>query len=301
MTKSLMNYALAALFLTLALPCLTLAQAPRTWVSGLGDDVNACSRAAPCKTFAGAIARTNTEGEINCIDSGGFGQVIISKSVTIDGAGCHAATFAPSASGITINITASTDAAKTVRLRALSINGSSAGANGIRVVAARKVIIEDLVIDGFTQSGISIESPNANIFVKRTTISNILQSGINVSATLAAGSTTLWVDQCSILSCSSGLEVRSATRTSVRDTSMSNNRTALTATDSEVSVVNCNFSQNVVGIQARNRSTIFLSLVTVAFNERGLDLPGVKIISFKNNFLHGNITDGAPSSTLNPL
>jgi hypothetical protein len=301
MSKSLMSYVLAAVFLTLALPCLTLAQVPRTWVSGLGDDVNACSRAAPCKTFAGAIARTNTEGEVNCIDSGGFGQVIISKSVTIDGTGCQAATFAPSASGITINITASTDAAKTVRLRALSINGNSAGANGIRVVAARKVIIEDTVIDGFTQSGISIESPNANIFVKRTTISNILQSGINVSATLAAGSTTLWVDQCSFLSCSSGLEVRSATRTSVRDTSMSNNRTALTATDSEVSVVNCNFSQNVVGIQARNRSTIFLSLVTVAFNERGLDLPGGKIISFKNNFLHANITDGAPSSTLNPL
>src|SRR5947209_1242304 len=30
------------------------AQATRTWVSGVGDDVNPCSRTAPCKTFAGA-------------------------------------------------------------------------------------------------------------------------------------------------------------------------------------------------------------------------------------------------------
>jgi hypothetical protein len=301
MSKRSMSYVLAAVFVTLALPCLALAQAPRTWVSGLGDDVNACSRFAPCKTFAGAIARTNPEGEINCIDSGGFGQVIISKSVTIDGTGCQAATFAPSASGITINITAATDAAKTVRLRALSITGMSVGANGIRVMAARKVIIEDMVIDGFTQFGISIESPNANVFVKRTTIRNIVQTGISVSSTIAQGSTALWVDQCSFLNCSSGLEVRSATRTSLRDTSMTNNRIALTATDSEVSVVNCNFSQNVVAIQSRSRSTIFLSLVTVAFNERGLDLSGGKIISFKNNFLHSNITDGVPSSTLNPI
>jgi len=34
------------------------AQATRTWVSGVGDDVNPCSRTAPCKTFAGAISKT---------------------------------------------------------------------------------------------------------------------------------------------------------------------------------------------------------------------------------------------------
>jgi hypothetical protein len=301
MPKSLLSYALAAVLLTLVLPCLALAQAPRTWVSGVGDDANACSRFAPCRSYAGAISRTNTEGEINCIDSGGFGQVVISKSVTIDGTGCQASTFVPSGSGITINITGSSDAAKIVRLRALSINGTSTGMNGIKVTAARKVIIEDTVIDGFTQAGISIESPNANVFVKRSTIRNVVQTGINVSSTIAPGSTALWVDQCSILSCLTGMEVRSTVRTSLRETSMINNRTALTASDSEVSVVDFNFSQNVVAIQARNRSTIYLSLVTVAFNERGLDLPSGKIISFKNNFLHSNITDGAPSSTLNPL
>src|SRR6059036_1925940 len=61
------------------------AQATRTWVSGVGDDVNPCSRTAPCKTFAGAISKTAVNGEINCLDPGGFGAVTISKGLTIDG------------------------------------------------------------------------------------------------------------------------------------------------------------------------------------------------------------------------
>src|SRR3981189_3269586 len=60
------------------------AQATRTWVSGVGDDANPCSRTAPCKTFAGAISKTAAGGEIDCLDPGGFGAVTITKSMTID-------------------------------------------------------------------------------------------------------------------------------------------------------------------------------------------------------------------------
>src|SRR5476651_1582165 len=59
------------------------AQATRTWVSGVGDDANPCSRTAPCKTYAGAISKTATNGEINCIDPGGFGSLTITKAITI--------------------------------------------------------------------------------------------------------------------------------------------------------------------------------------------------------------------------
>src|SRR5882724_11080869 len=59
------------------------AQATRTWVSGVGDDANPCSRTAPCKTFAGAISKTAGGGEINVLDPGGFGGVTITKSITI--------------------------------------------------------------------------------------------------------------------------------------------------------------------------------------------------------------------------
>src|SRR5450432_4615171 len=72
-----------------AFASLASAQATRTWVSGVGDDVNPCSRTAPCKTFAGAISKTAAGGEINCLDPGGFGGVTITKSMTIS---CEAGT-----------------------------------------------------------------------------------------------------------------------------------------------------------------------------------------------------------------
>src|SRR5688572_3611258 len=92
---------LSALFMLIATPA--LGQATRTWVSGVGDDANPCSRTAPCKTFAGAISKTATGGEINVIDSGGFGAVTITKSITIDGAGAQASILALNVNGITVN------------------------------------------------------------------------------------------------------------------------------------------------------------------------------------------------------
>src|SRR5215510_16077775 len=79
------------------------AQATRTWVSGLGDDVNPCSRTAPCKTFAGAISKTAAGGIINCIDPGGFGTVTITKSLTIDCEGTFGGILAAGTTGINVN------------------------------------------------------------------------------------------------------------------------------------------------------------------------------------------------------
>src|SRR5205814_3403579 len=72
------------ILISLTVASLTQAQATRTWVSGVGDDLNPCSRTAPCKTFAGAISKTATGGEIDCLDPGGFGAVTITKSIEID-------------------------------------------------------------------------------------------------------------------------------------------------------------------------------------------------------------------------
>src|SRR2546426_12379215 len=77
--------ALAIAIFTFAFASMAQAQATRTWVSGVGDDVNPCSRTAPCKTFAGAISKTAVNGEIDCLDSGGFGAVTITKGIKIDG------------------------------------------------------------------------------------------------------------------------------------------------------------------------------------------------------------------------
>ena len=75
---SILKALIVASFIFVSGSMVAQAQATRTWVSGVGDDANPCSRTAPCKTFAGAISKTATNGEINAIDSGGFGAVTIS-------------------------------------------------------------------------------------------------------------------------------------------------------------------------------------------------------------------------------
>src|SRR2546425_12453601 len=93
----------AFVLIALALPASAFAQATRTWVSGVGDDANPCSRTAPCKTFPGAIAKTAACGEIDALDPGGFGSVTITKSITIDGTGTLASISAVQTTGVTIN------------------------------------------------------------------------------------------------------------------------------------------------------------------------------------------------------
>src|SRR3978361_763283 len=113
------------------------AQATRTWVSGVGDDVNPCSRTAPCKTFAGAISKTAAGGEIDCLDPGGFGAVTIGKSLTIDCGTFPGGILAASVNGVIVNGGANDK----IILRNLVINGTisvNTGINGIRYLGGKE-------------------------------------------------------------------------------------------------------------------------------------------------------------------
>jgi hypothetical protein len=146
------------------------AEAIRTWVSGVGDDVNPCSRTAPCKTFAGAISKTQTGGEICALDPGGFGSVTIIKSITIDGTGIISGIAANGLTGITVNIDTkdTRDTAKAVRLRGLIIDGYGSGVTGINVISGN-LVVEDSIIDGFA-TGIALKA--GTVFVKNCTLRN---------------------------------------------------------------------------------------------------------------------------------
>lgn len=160
------------------------AQATRTWVSGVGDDANPCSRTAPCKTFAGAISKTAASGEINVIDPGGYGGVTITKAITISGDGSMAGVAASLTNGIVINAGVS----DIVTLRNLVLDGFGTGLSGIRVVQAKAVIIDRVNILGFDTAGIQTVSPTlANVLVNNSTIAN--NSGIAIHA--ASGSITV--------------------------------------------------------------------------------------------------------------
>src|SRR3982751_2767192 len=122
-------HVLLCLLIMLTFSVAAQAQATRTWVSGVGDDANPCSRTAPCKTFAGAISKTAAGGEINALDPGGFGGVTITKPITISGTGTHASILVSGAHGVTINA----GLGDTVTLRNISLQGVGSGLVGVRV------------------------------------------------------------------------------------------------------------------------------------------------------------------------
>src|SRR5947209_19596505 len=132
---------------------LASAQASRTWVSGVGDDVNPCSRTAPCKTFAGAISKTAAGGEIDALDPAGYGAVTITKAITIDGGGGQVASVLVSG---TNGIVVQAGPSDVVILRNLRFNGIGTGINGIRWLSGKALTVENCDIFGFTTNGIDI-------------------------------------------------------------------------------------------------------------------------------------------------
>jgi hypothetical protein len=178
-TKSL---PLAALGLIAALFAASpaFAQAPRTWVSGVGDDANPCSHTAPCKTWAGAIAKTTAGGEIDALDPGGFGAVTITKALTLDGGGGQVASVLVSG---TNGIVVGAGTSDVVILRNLRINGINTGLNGILYLSGAQLNVENCEIFGFTQSGISAStSAVSELYVTNTFITSS-QNGISLTTT----------------------------------------------------------------------------------------------------------------------
>lgn len=163
------------------------AQATRTWVSGVGDDVNPCSRTAPCKTFAGAISKTAAGGEINCIDGGGFGAVTIVKAIAIVCDDVLAGIMASDRTGVVVKA-GETDA---VLLSGLDIEGAGTGLNGVRFISGRSLTIRGTTIRMFgtpDSAGVSNEAAaGSTLIIADSQISD------NVTGVRATGSASVTV------------------------------------------------------------------------------------------------------------
>jgi hypothetical protein len=166
---------LLAFLVLLTLSAAAQAQATRTWVSGVGDDANPCSRTAPCKTFAGAISKTATGGEINVLDPGGFGGVTITKSITISSENFEAGVLVSGTNAIVINATSTSD----VVLRGLDVEGLGSGLVGIKVLGALDSLhIEKCTIHNFrgsNGSGIEVATTavgTTQVYIKDTIVRN---------------------------------------------------------------------------------------------------------------------------------
>jgi hypothetical protein len=304
-----------ALFI-MSLSSIAQAQAVRTWVSGVGDDVNPCSRTAPCKTFAGAISKTSVHGEINALDSGGYGAVTITKGIMIDGAGVHASILASSTTGVSINITTTdaNDPHKKVALRNLSINGAgtcgsgcgtNTGIRGINVVGGLKQLyVENTNIANFTTSGIRVDfatpAGGTRISIKDTNINNIAGAAttngieLNTSANFISGV----IDNVRVEATGTGINVKDRANVAIRNTVIQNCTTAGAAINAPSNqafmsledsyVLSCN-----IGVQAGNAgTTLDLSNTTIAGNSTAVGGGAGTRTSHGNNRIFGNTSAG---------
>ena len=268
------------------------AQAFRTWVSGVGDDANVCSRTAPCKTFTGAISKTAAGGEVNILDSSGYGFVTITKSITIDGAGAFASILAASGTtGITINA----GATDVVTIRNLSINGVGTGLDGIRFTSGKALNIDNVKIFGFTGDGIEAnKTASGALHIEEGIISDCAGAGIRIASSSGAVSTV--VGRTRIHNCGSGIQASGNALLDIRDSDFFANNIALLvdAASAQASVFNVRFAGNSVGITAKAGVARIIGN-TFFSNSTGINPAGGSICSTGNNRFAGNSKNGSPS------
>lgn len=288
---------LAVLVFTCAFATLAQAQATRTWVSGVGDDANPCSRTAPCKTFAGAISKTATAGEISVLDPGGFGTINITKSITINGthgAGFGSISAALASAGVIVN-----NAAAVVRLKSLDINGMGSGTDGIRISAALKVYIEDTKVDGFTNRGINDVRTTASGFLNITdsNVSSTTGSGIAIIPA-GAGSVTATLDNVhSQGSANSGYAQSGNVKATIRNsvfTGNAMNGIFADGTGGELNITDCVSSHNNVGLFVTAPAVVRMVSTWITNNTTSIT-GGSQVSSDLTNTISGNTNNNLPS------
>lgn len=289
--------ALAIAIVVVAFASMAQAQATRTWVSGVGDDVNPCSRTAPCKTFAGAISKTAKDGEINALDPAGFGAVTITKSITIDGSPTGVAGLLnASVSGVIVNITDVADVRKSATLRGISIQGAGTGQRGVRILAATKVFVENCFISGQNGApGHGIEDTRTTLSflqVWNTTIINNSGSGINVNPSSGNLQINVHIFNSRISSnTTSGVFLGSNVKATILHSVITQNAGAgvfvqqTAGGTTEANVDQCMVSNNVNGFTANTVNSLIRVSSTTAVNNTNLAVTagGGQVSSYGNN------------------
>lgn len=284
------------------------AQATRTWVSGVGDDVNPCSRTAPCKTFAGAISKTASGGVIDALDPGGYGAVTITKPITIEGTGTLASALGSGTTTFIINIT--TGINRNVVLRNLSSDGSGTtlGLNGIRFLAGDSLQVESCTFEQFSGNGIDF-TPNslARLTVRDSTISQAGGFGINI-APAVGGTARVSIHNSTITRNATGIRVQDNSNMSIFNSSVTNNTTdgvfanSLAAAGLVIVVESSEITHNSgIGLRtAGGNSFMRVANSLISGNGTGVSAPAGELCTFQNNRLTANTAAGVFTGTCVP-
>jgi hypothetical protein len=295
-------------FLLLALFGSSALGQQRTFVSGLGNDANPCSRTSPCRTFAQAVSLTNAGGEVVVLDSAGYGPFVITQAVTVQappGVYAGISDTLPPVNGITINA-GGTD---TVIFRGLTVNNQgSFAAGGIVFNSGAVLHVESCVVNGFTSGAGLLFNGAGQLEVKDSIIRGNLQ-GI----TVAPGSGTAFASIDNVRlegNLNEGLLVLDRAMVTIRNSLASGNVDAgfrvvsSSAFDSELDVENCMLSKSTAGILVNTSSTgvatarVSNSIVTHNLDGLANFGPTGVLLSRRNNTVEGNLNNTAGTITI---
>ena len=297
--------AVAIFVICLACGSQARAQATRTWVSGVGDDANPCSRTAPCKTFAGAISKTAPCGEISVLDPGGFGAVTITKSITINGDGTLAGILAAGVNGIIINAGTSDK----IIIRSISINGQCSGLNAIRFLAGQMLRVENCTIYGFTNHGIDMFHSTVNagipgeLTVENSSFTNINNVGIRVARNGGQADPSAQIHNTRVNRAGFGIDFVNASNGTVSNCAISHivQQGVVAENTAVANVVGTVVTNSGTGISAfSSGSTLNFANCDIFNNGTGLNIAaGATGNRFGNSRIFQNTTNESVAGTLN--
>jgi len=278
--------------------CLTARAQQRSWVSGLGNDNNPCSRSAPCQTFAGAISKTAAGGEIDVLDPGSFGPVTITKSISI-----VSFTVAGVLTGAGVNgIVISAPSGSIVVLKGITLDGMATGADGIKFLSGGTLYVENCAVNNFTGAAIDFtSSTTAALFVKDSTLRNNAGGGVWVHPTGGASApVAASMDHVRSESNLFGFKVEENANVSIRDSIAADNAgngfyvTSNTGGIAVMELETCSSVNNgTIGVRADNtNATARISNMRINHNGTGILANGGQIYTFGDN---KNADTGAPN------
>lgn len=280
----------------------------RTWVSGIGDDANPCSRTSPCKTFNGALQKTTAGGEVDALDPGPYGTTNITRAVTIDGGGFVASVIAAGTTGILIN--AGTN--DVIIIRNVQVMGTGTGVSGVKVTSAKAVVLDNMRINGMGTSparGIDVQNVGLvhltirNTHVEGNTGIGAVFQGVFANTVVADVSHSSFTNNGS-----HGIYATSGARVALHDVVSSENAIAglvVDGTGTAVSVLGSSFTNNTgPGVQAgtgtATTAMISLSKSAITGNSPGVQISGGVVQTHQDNAILGNNTDVSGGS-LSPV
>jgi hypothetical protein len=312
MKNTFQSKLLAAAFLVAVSISLAHGQATRTWVSGVGDDANPCSRTAPCKTFAGAISKTAEGGEIDVLDPGGFGTVTITKAMTIDGT--HGSGFGSilnsgNIAGININVTGGTFVnSAVVILRSLyfqaasqSPSGTGSSSNGINYIKADRVFVDDCHFENQGNAGIKMNlASTGSLLVEDCDFTNV---GTGITATTTSGTALVQANHISVFGSTNGFVLTANAQGMVTESYFGRNiggSAAQAGSGCTLDISHSKFISNSTGINAVAGSTVRVNECEIFENSSGFAGTASSIQSGGNNKVVGNSASITPSGPAIP-